>query len=477
MSVNGFKFNNTVHKYNYGSLENIPENFAPEYVNNTAYSVGDYCTHNHILYRCTTQIAGETWNASHWTSVDIAVELKNEVSDLSSAIEEIEPGLSSDAKVALLACFENVAWGDGDGRYYIDTLRDALYIDSPYIGTLTFPIVKESSPIIGSNVYDAEQDKINRVYSLVGSPINRIAGDFSQFDFHVGDVITLDDSETYAFAIGTSTNGNDDWIGGGYISSYPFTVTSENISKMKKILIKRNDNATISQEDMDYVNAHINLERVINKSLDRITVAYDNQTVYLEYDNPVPIRPHLTVTAYYSDGTNEVTSLYRLRVNTIVPGSNSITVYYGGKIAVATINAVILDYFLRSITPDNGLGYWGYSGETPEDNSGYGIERPTDIDKVSFNISNILFSAGTVLHFEFRYMVKYAIGTNRQNTSYNNRTWISGGYLASDTYTLLSEDVSDMKVLYVRALESTTNIQTGNRKRIIISSVYREVRS
>ena len=278
------------------------------------------------------------------------------------------------------------------------------------------------------------------------------------------------------FLVGTSTtSGQDDWIGGGYISNYPFTVTSENVSKIKKILIKRNDNATISQEDMDYVNAHINLERVINKSLDRITVAYDNQTVYLEYDNPVPIRQHLTVTAYYSDGTNEVTSLYQLRVNTIVPGSNTITVYYGEKIAVATINAVILDYFLRSIVPDNGIGSWGHYGETPEDNSGYWVDSETDIDKVSCDISNISFSAGDILHFGYRGLVKYAMGTGKESTSFNNRSWINGGFLTSDTYTLLSEDVSDMKVFYIRALEDTTDIQTEGRKRSIISNVYREV--
>lgn len=49
------------------------------------------------------------------------------VSELSSAIEEIEPGMSEEAKTALLACFDNVLWEDGDGQDYISALRQALY--------------------------------------------------------------------------------------------------------------------------------------------------------------------------------------------------------------------------------------------------------------------------------------------------------------------------------------------------------------
>lgn len=49
------------------------------------------------------------------------------LADLQSAIEQIEPGLSNDAKVALLDCFAHVAWADESGVDYYATLRSALY--------------------------------------------------------------------------------------------------------------------------------------------------------------------------------------------------------------------------------------------------------------------------------------------------------------------------------------------------------------
>lgn len=50
------------------------------------------------------------------------------ISDLSSAISEIEPGLSHNAKEAILTCFEHIAlWDDDSGASHISALRDALY--------------------------------------------------------------------------------------------------------------------------------------------------------------------------------------------------------------------------------------------------------------------------------------------------------------------------------------------------------------
>ena len=43
------------------------------------------------------------------------------------AIAAIEPGLSDEAKTALLACFQNVGWINNQGQSYYDALEDALY--------------------------------------------------------------------------------------------------------------------------------------------------------------------------------------------------------------------------------------------------------------------------------------------------------------------------------------------------------------
>lgn len=53
------------------------------------------------------------------------------LADLQSAIEQIEPGLSGNAKAALLACFRNVAWVNDNGATYYANLETALYGDYP----------------------------------------------------------------------------------------------------------------------------------------------------------------------------------------------------------------------------------------------------------------------------------------------------------------------------------------------------------
>lgn len=54
-------------------------------------------------------------------------ELTEEVEQLNERLDNLEPGLSDDAKVALLTCFDNVLWKDGDGQDYISALRQTLY--------------------------------------------------------------------------------------------------------------------------------------------------------------------------------------------------------------------------------------------------------------------------------------------------------------------------------------------------------------
>lgn len=46
----------------------------------TGYSVGEYCTYNNLLYRCTVPIpaGGETWNGDHWVQVTVGQSLTRE---------------------------------------------------------------------------------------------------------------------------------------------------------------------------------------------------------------------------------------------------------------------------------------------------------------------------------------------------------------------------------------------------------------
>ena len=49
---------------------------ASAYSSSSAYSIGDYCLRNGLLYKCNTSIGsgGEAWNSSHWDQTSAANE-------------------------------------------------------------------------------------------------------------------------------------------------------------------------------------------------------------------------------------------------------------------------------------------------------------------------------------------------------------------------------------------------------------------
>jgi hypothetical protein len=102
---------------------------ASEYDHTRDYAVGEYCTHDRWMYRCISPVTGGStgdignWDATKWEAVRIGEEL----TDLKEAISELEPGLSDDAKTALLNCFQHVAWIDEHGQDYYDALYAALH--------------------------------------------------------------------------------------------------------------------------------------------------------------------------------------------------------------------------------------------------------------------------------------------------------------------------------------------------------------
>ena len=55
-----------------------------------------------------------------------AAERAADIDDVKEDLEQLEPGLSDDAKTALLNCFQHVAWIDEHGQDYYDALEEAL---------------------------------------------------------------------------------------------------------------------------------------------------------------------------------------------------------------------------------------------------------------------------------------------------------------------------------------------------------------
>ena len=85
--------------------------------------------------------AVEEYLDEHDIVIDATLTQEGKVADakaVGDALAAIEPGLSDDAKAALLACFAHVVWADEPGQDYYDALENALYPDAYPKITATF---------------------------------------------------------------------------------------------------------------------------------------------------------------------------------------------------------------------------------------------------------------------------------------------------------------------------------------------------
>lgn len=103
-------------------------------------------------------------------------------SDARSAIGATDAmtSIPDDVKTALLACFENCAWKNGDGKEYIEVLEEALYppgtVESITAVYTQSGIVRESTPLndlkpdlIVTAHFDDGTDKVVTDYTLSGT--------------------------------------------------------------------------------------------------------------------------------------------------------------------------------------------------------------------------------------------------------------------------------------------------------------------
>ena len=85
----------------YPQLAAIANTYDPT----AAYSIGDYCMKNGLLYRCTIAVnaGGETWDPTHWNQIQLTNEYKTDFLRISEQI----PALTSNQ---ILQVFKNQGW-------------------------------------------------------------------------------------------------------------------------------------------------------------------------------------------------------------------------------------------------------------------------------------------------------------------------------------------------------------------------------
>lgn len=207
-------------------------------------------------------------------------------------------GLSDEAKQALLACFENVAWIDDQGQAYVDALEAALYPPTNLVS-------------------------ISAVYTQSGT---------------VYDTDTLDSLK--ADLVVTAT----------YSDSTTATVTAYTLSGT---LTEGTSTITVS-----YGGKTTTFDVTVTEWLSAISVVFSQgQNAIYTTDSLDVVKDYLTVTANYADGTSAVVTDYTLS-GTLAAGTSTITVTYGGKTDTFDVAVTAWDidweYTMGSPT-DNGF--------------------------------------------------------------------------------------------------------------------------
>jgi len=236
-------------------------------------------------------------NASDITS------LNGSLGDVKADLDALEPGLSDEAKEALLACFKHVAWIDDDGQTYYEALEETL--NRSHIISSISAVFNQGSTV----VYDTDE-----LYSLKQ---------------YLTVTATYDD--------GTTKEVND------------YTLNGELVSGTSTITVAYNKKTTTFNVTVTHQA----------KTIESITATLSSSAA-MTTDNVLDdLRPYLTVRATYSDGSTQTVSNYILNGSLNV-GVNTITVTYSGK--TATFNVVVTEritpsdvlYSLPSATTFNG---------------------------------------------------------------------------------------------------------------------------
>ena len=160
-------------------------------------------------------------------------------------------GLSEGAKTALLACFEHVAWVDGNGQLYYDALERALNT-----GESGIPLGALTTFEVGVPYFDR-----NNGYGA-NSNNKTVACNISLINFNAGDTIKLSSTikDVYGFKVGTnslnSTPNSRYWIN-GTLTSEDLVLQESDIVDAKTIVFKRYDEADMSESDLETLAQNI----------------------------------------------------------------------------------------------------------------------------------------------------------------------------------------------------------------------------
>lgn len=298
--------------------------------------------------------------------------IENEAIQIAGVVEELECGLTAEVKTALLNCFTKVAWIDAQGQTYYDALEDALNNERTLSSISA--VFNQGSTVI----YDTDE-----LYAL--KQYLTVTATYSDGTTREVSNYTLD---------GTLTAGTSTITVGYNKKTTTFTVSVTHQTKtLESITATFNSSASITTDNvLDDLRPYLTVRALyndgttetvsnytlsgnLNVGTNTITVTYSGKTatftvnvteaeVVLQSITAVfnqgsaviytdsslnDLKPYLTVTARYSNGTTQTVTNYTLS-GTLTEGTSTITASYGGKTATFNVTVSERSATLQSIT-------------------------------------------------------------------------------------------------------------------------------
>lgn len=209
-----------------------------------------------------------------------------------------------------------------------------------------------------------------------------------------------------------------------------------------------------------------------SESITHITAVFNQGSTEFYPDSSLnALKPYLTVTVYYSDGTNQTVADYVLS-GTLTAGTSTITASYGGK--TTTFEVVVtqttgLLYHLPSITELNGVNEYVDTGlqlmkteqnftivaDFNEDNGVLGLDETVTLFHCMLEDNVNYVYPGTSCHF---------VGFNNESIvklvqfSYNYNTTASSSY--KSVFHSFSNNVSLGNIRIACSIDTDTNVMT-----------------
>ena len=217
----------------------IMADLASPYSTSATYAVGDYCTKDGQLYRCTTAIStAEAWTAAHWSAVALGDDTRDLRSALNTQMAEVK----------------------GEISYPLNIYKRITFANGSYktIGSWTSGINDVATRIYG------QVELINPVNSITITPTN------ASYNFEYA----LFDSENAKIVSSSGWN------------SQPFVYTGIVAVKTVRVDVRKTNNANISPTQDTGIVIGVNGAT----DLDTINALVSNIVKTITFDNSARIR-------------------------------------------------------------------------------------------------------------------------------------------------------------------------------------------